>query len=214
MNKERVVLATRNRGKLAEFGKLLASSGIEIVGLDDFAEIGEIAETGTTFAENALLKARHAASATGLIALADDSGLVVDALCGAPGIYSARYGADWQSLPGESIDQRNMRKLLHEMRAIPAPERGCHFETAIAAVAPTGEELVTTGQWPGFVLLAPQGENGFGYDPVFFDPQSGKSAAELSPAAKNAVSHRSRALAQLLQQWPDFMAHCQRKIQP
>lgn len=211
MKKERVALATRNPGKLAEFGRLLASSGIEIVGLEDLPDFGEIAETGATFAENALLKARHVARASGLIAIADDSGLVVDALLGAPGIYSARYGDDWEALPGESRDQRNMRKLLHNMSAIAAGERGCHFETAIAAVAPTGEELVASGQWAGSVLFAPRGERGFGYDPVFLDPESGKSAAELAPDAKNAVSHRARALNGLMAQWPAFLSRCQLK---
>lgn len=208
MKKQRIALATRNPGKVAEIGKLLASTGIGIVGLEELPGIGEIAETGVTFAENALLKARHVAAASGLIAIADDSGLVVDALFGAPGIYSARYGDDWEPLPGESRDQRNIRKLLHNMRAIPAVERACHFETAIVAVAPTGEELLASGQWPGSVLFAPRGKNGFGYDPVFLDPQSGKSAAELAPGIKNTVSHRARALARLLEQWPDFLRRC------
>lgn len=200
----RIVLATRNRGKVAELQKLLEGNALEVLPLDSFPDIPEVPETGSTYAENALLKARAVAAATGLVAIADDSGLSVDALAGAPGIFSARYGDDWAQLPGESRDQRNIRKLLHAMRGLPPEERDCHFETAIAAVAPEGTELVVSGKWPGRVLLAPQGGNGFGYDPVFLDPESGRSAAQLDPAEKNAISHRGRALRALLEAWPDF----------
>lgn len=206
MRTDRIVLASRNKGKLAELAELLRDREIGLVDLDAFPEIGEIEETGSTFAENALLKARAVAKATGLIAVADDSGLAVDALDGAPGVFSARYGDDWEALPGESRDQRNTRKLLHFMRKIPREERGCHFETAIAAAAPGGLELVAKGRWQGRLLLAPLGENGFGYDPVFWDPELEKSAAQLGREEKNAVSHRGRALAALLEKWPEFAA--------
>lgn len=206
MKVERIVLASRNKGKLAELERLLSDEGIRVLGLDDFPEIGEIPETGTTFAENALIKARTVAQATGLPAMADDSGIVVDALAGAPGVFSARYGEDWAALPGESQDQRNMRKLLHYMRGVPPGQRNCHFETAIAAASPKGSTLVASGRWHGRVLQAPLGSNGFGYDPVFWDPQLDKSAAQLSQAEKNAVSHRGKAIRALLAQWPDFLA--------
>lgn len=202
----KVVLASRNKGKLAELGQMLAPLGLEVVGAEEFPDLEEIEETGATFAENAMLKARHVASKTGLIAIADDSGLACDALDGAPGVFSARYGDDWEKLAGETRDQRNMRKLLRHMRDVPPDRRACHFETAIVAAAPDGPALIATGKWHGSLLDAPRGENGFGYDPIFLDPATGKSAAELSQAEKNALSHRGKALRQLLEHWSDFAA--------
>lgn len=200
-----VVLATTNPGKLAELSGVLANLGVTVLGLADFPQIGEIAETGTTFAENALIKARAVTAATGLVAIADDSGLMVDALAGAPGVYSARFGDDWQSLPGESRDARNIRKLLHAMRGVPQARRTCHFVTVMAAVAPDGKEMTASGEWHGRVLEAALGSNGFGYDPVFWDQTLNKSAAQLGREEKNAVSHRGRAVRQLAAQWPDFV---------
>lgn len=202
-----IVLATRNSGKIRELGDLLADSGVNVLGLDSFPQIGEIEENGSTFAENALIKARAAAKATGLISIADDSGLVVDALGDRPGVYSARYGDDWEYLPDETRDQRNMRKLLHEMGNI--ANRACHFETAMAAVSPDGHELVARGIWHGTLLDAPCGHNGFGYDPVFHDPELGRSAATLSREEKNSRSHRGNALRALLAQWPAFLKSVQ-----
>lgn len=205
MKVERVVLASRNRGKIAELGRLLEGQKIAILGLDDFPEIGEIEETGATFVENALIKAHTVAEKTGLVAIADDSGIVVDALAGAPGVFSARYGDDWKGYPGESRDQRNMRKLLHFMRNVPDDRRSCHFETVIAAASPGGSDLVAKGEWQGQLLHAPLGNNGFGYDPVFWDSTLEKSAAQLSQAEKNMVSHRGAALRMMLKQWPKFL---------
>lgn len=202
----RVVLATRNAGKIAELAGPLAAFGVTLVGLDAFPEIGEIVENGESFEENALIKARAVAKATGLTAIADDSGLMVEALGGAPGVYSARYADDWEMLPGENRDSRNIRKLLAAMKDIPAGKRGCRFVTAMAAVRPDGRELTVRGEWPGRVLTARQGHNGFGYDPVFFDAEIGKSAAELSREEKTARSHRGRAAAALLERWHGFMA--------
>lgn len=199
-----IVLASTNPGKIRELAEPLATLGIEVLGLADFPEIGDIEETGATFAENALIKARAVAEHTGLVAVADDSGLCVDARQGAPGVKSARFADDMPFLPGENRDQRNIRKLLALMAE--TNDRQAHFETCMAAVAPTGEELVVTGQWPGQILRAPRGTNGFGYDPVFFDPALGKSAAELELAEKNAVSHRGRAVRALLEAWPGFAA--------
>jgi XTP/dITP diphosphohydrolase len=195
---KRIVLATRNSGKIKELHDLLSGYGLTVLGLSDYPEIGEIEETGTTFAENAALKARTVAQATGLVALADDSGLVVDALDGAPGVYSARY-----SDPG-ATDARNNEKLLHVLQNVPEQKRGCRFVSLVAAIAPNGAELLAEGRWEGRVLPAPRGNGGFGYDPLFLDLELGKSAAELSREEKNARSHRGRALRALLASWPDF----------
>ena len=201
----RVVLATRNAGKIAELSGPLSAFGVELVGLDAFPEIGEIEEDGATFEENALIKARAVAGATGLTAIADDSGLMVEALAGAPGVYSARYSDDWEMLPGENRDRRNIRKLLAAMADVPEGERGCRFVTAMAAVRPDGRELTVRGEWAGILLASPRGNNGFGYDPVFYDAEAGRTAAELTREEKTARSHRGRAAAALLERWEGFM---------
>ena len=201
----RVVLATRNAGKIAELAGPLSAFGVELVGLDAFPEIGEIEENGASFEENALIKARAVARATGLVSVADDSGLMVEALGGAPGVYSARYSDDLEMLPGENRDRRNIRKLLAAMADVPEGERGCRFVTAMAAVRPDGHELTVRGEWPGTLLASPRGSNGFGYDPVFYDADVGRTAAELSREEKTARSHRGRAAAALLARWADFM---------
>jgi len=175
-----------------------------VLGLGDFPEIGEIEETGTTFAENSLLKARTVAQATGLVALADDSGLEADALDGAPGVYSARYSGEG------ATDEKNNLKLLDVLKDVPDAARGCRFVSVVAAVAPNGAELLAEGRWEGRVLHAPRGSGGFGYDPLFLDLELGRSAAELTPAEKNARSHRGRALRALLADWPDFWARASR----
>lgn len=205
MEKKILLLATTNRGKIAELAGLLKDSPYEVWGLDRFPELAEIEENGKTFAENALIKARAVAAHTGLPCMADDSGLSVDILDGQPGIFSARYGQDWESLPGESRDQRNIRKLLHVLRDVPEGERGCAFVTAMAAVHPDGRELVSRGEWRGQLLKEPCGENGFGYDPIFFDPELGKTAAQLSREEKNARSHRGKALRVMLQKLPGLL---------
>lgn len=201
----RVVLATRNAGKIAELAGPLAGFGVSLVGLDAFPCIGEIEEDGATFEENALIKARTVARATGLVSVADDSGLMVKELGGAPGIHSARYADDWDLHSGESRDQRNIRKLLDAMGGVPEVRRSCCFVTVIAAVRPDGRELTVRGEWPGRLLAAPRGTNGFGYDPVFFDTAIGRTAAELTWEEKTARSHRGRATAALLERWCDFM---------
>lgn len=205
MSNRTIALASRNQAKIAELSPLLEKFGFELKLLD--ADAPDVAETGATFAENALIKARAAAGWTGLPALADDSGLVVDALDGAPGIFSARYADDWEFLPNETRDCRNIRKLLYEMRKIPKEKRDCHFETAIAVVTPAGESLVASGKWHGTILFSPLGEHGFGYDPVFWDNERGKSAAQMERWEKNQISHRARALKDLESKWHDF-AQC------
>ena len=203
---DKVVLATSNAGKVRELAEPLAALGVEVLGLDSFPEIGDIVEDGDSFEANARIKARVVAAHTGLVSIADDSGLEADALHGAPGIHSARYADDWEFLAGESRDARNIRKLLHVLRDVPEAERGCRFVCCMAVVFPPslgGREWTVRGAWEGCLLTAPRGENGFGYDPVFWDPELGRSAAELTREEKMGRSHRGRALGALLASWPD-----------
>ena len=188
------VLASSNPGKLAEMSALLDPAGLHVVAQDAFG-VEPPEETGLTFVENALIKARAACAATGLPALADDSGIVVDALEGAPGIRSARYAG-----PGAS-DVDNVARLLEALEGVAAPERGAAFVCVIACLrrARDPHPIVCEGVWGGRILDAPRGRGGFGYDPVFFVEALGRSAAELSCAEKNAVSHRGQALARLLE---------------
>ncbi|MCW5577735.1 MAG: RdgB/HAM1 family non-canonical purine NTP pyrophosphatase, partial [Dokdonella sp.] len=188
----KLVLASGNRGKLAEMGEILAGSGIELVAQHELG-IAEVAETATTFVENALLKARHAARASGLPALADDSGLCVDALGGAPGLHSARYAG------GHGDAQANIAKLLDALRAVPEAARGAHFHCSIVLLRSAADPapLLAEGRWHGRILHAPRGAHGFGYDPVVLDPALGLSAAELEPLHKHRISHRGQALARL-----------------
>lgn len=202
---KKIVLATSNKGKVRELADSLADKGYIVYGLDEFPQIGEIEENGDSFAENALVKARAVAAATGLPAIADDSGLMVDALGGAPGIYSARFGQDWEYLPGEDRDGRNIRKLLYALKDVPGQKRDAKFVTVMAVVLPTGEEATTSGEWHGRILEAPRGHNGFGYDPVFFDDELGRAAAELTKEEKNSRSHRGRALRAMLEKLPAFL---------
>ena len=187
-----LVLATSNPGKLAELKPLLAKAGFALVTQGELG-VADAIEDGRTFLENALIKARHASEATGLPALADDSGLVVDALGGAPGLYSARYAG----VHGDSA--ANNAKLLSEMEGLVGARRRAHFYCVLVLLRHAGDPqpLVAEGVWPGLVLEAPQGEGGFGYDPVFFVPSRGVSAAELEPHLKNRISHRGLALARL-----------------
>ena len=202
----KVILASKNQHKLTELSAILSGLGFEIALESEYGLDIDVDETGTTFEENALIKARAVAGITGLISVADDSGLMVEALGGRPGVYSARYSDDWQSLPGESRDQRNIRKLLHELAAVSEGRRACCFVSCMAAVKPDGGEMVVRGTWEGRLLAAPRGENGFGYDPIFFDPLINKTAAQLSREEKNARSHRGNALRALLARWGAFMA--------
>lgn len=199
-----VVLATRNAGKVRELAEPLAAFGLRVVGLDAFPDFPEVEETGTTFAENALLKARAVAEGLGLTAVADDSGLEVDALDGAPGVYSARYSDDTPELPGANKDARNNAKLLKALAGVPEAARGARFRCAMAVVRPDGRQLLAEGTWEGRIGLAPAGANGFGYDPLFCDLELQRTAAELSREEKMARSHRARALAKLLDQWEGF----------
>lgn len=188
----RLVLASNNRGKLAEMRTILADLEIELVAQADLG-IGDIEETGTTFVENALLKARHAARVSGLPALGDDSGLCVNALGGAPGLYSARYAG------GHGDAAANIAKLLAALHDVPPQARSAHFHCTIVLLRTAADPapLIAEGRWHGRILDAPRGNGGFGYDPVFLDPALGLGAAELDAATKNRVSHRGLALARL-----------------
>ena len=188
----RLVVATGNRGKLAEIRDVLAGTGIELVAQSELG-IADADETGATFVENALIKARHAAERSGLPALADDSGLCVDALDGAPGLISAHYAG----VHGDSA--ANIAKLLTALEGVDETHRGAHFHSTIVLLerADDPAPLIAEGRWHGRILHEPRGERGFGYDPIFFDPALGRGAGELEPAVKNRVSHRGQALARL-----------------
>lgn len=191
---QKVVLATGNPGKVRELAELLSAFGLDIVAQTDL-EVESAEETGLTFIENAILKARHAAQITGLPAIADDSGLAVDALGGAPGIYSARYAGE------EASDQQNLEKLLQALENVPDGQRQAQFHCVLVYLrhAEDPTPLVFHGSWQGEITRAAAGAGGFGYDPIFFVPALGKTAAELSKAEKGAVSHRGKALTLLLE---------------
>jgi len=203
----RLVLASNNAKKLSELQALLGGLALELVPQGALG-IAEAEEPHGTFIENALAKARHAAAASGGAALADDSGVCVDALGGAPGVISAHYGGLVAPLPDREAtrreqDARNNERLLRELAAHPAPEaRRAFFLSTLVAVrhAADPQPLVAVGRWPGQILAAPRGTGGFGYDPLMFIPDLGRTVAELDAATKNAHSHRARAMAQLLQQ--------------
>jgi len=188
----RIVLATGNQGKVRELGALLAKLDIEIVPQSEF-DVPEAEETGLTFVENAIIKARNAAAHTGLPAIADDSGLEVDFLKGAPGIYSSRYaGVDANS-------QDNVKKLLTVMKAVPDAERTARFQCLLVLMEHDKDPtpLICQGSWEGRILHQQQGDGGFGYDPVFYVPTHDCASAELRPEVKNQLSHRGQALRKL-----------------
>jgi XTP/dITP diphosphohydrolase len=187
-----VLVATRNAGKLAELRRMLAGGPVEIVGLADVPAFPDAPETGATFAENALAKARDAAAATGLPAVADDSGLTVEALNGMPGVLSAR----WSGRHGD--DRANLELLLAQLADVPDERRGAAFVCAAALAVPGGLETVVHGVWPGRIVRAPRGSGGFGYDPIFVPDGDERTSAELSPEEKDAASHRGRAFRALL----------------
>ena len=192
----KVLLATRNAGKLVELRRLCEGAGVEVLGLADVPDFPEAPETGATFAENALAKARDAASATGLPSVADDSGLAVDALNGMPGVLSAR----WSGKHGD--DLANLNLLLGQLGDVPDERRGGAFVCAAALVVPGGSgvdgETVVHGEWRGTIVRAPRGTNGFGYDPIFVPEGEERTSAELSPEEKDAASHRGLAFRALL----------------
>ncbi len=195
----KLVVATGNKGKLAEIRDVLADTGIELVAQGDLG-IADADETGTTFIENALLKAKQAARIAGGPALADDSGLIVDALDGRPGLVSAHYAG----VHGDHA--RNIAKVLAELEGVPDERRTARFYSVIVVLRHAGDPqpLIAEGVWHGRILAAPRGSGGFGYDPIFLDPVRGVAAAELDAATKNRVSHRGLALAALKQRFSEL----------
>ena len=185
----KVILASKNAHKLEELSAILGQLGFEIALESEYGLDIEVEETGTTFEENSLLKAEAVMKASGMPVLADDSGLMVDALCGAPGVYSARYGH-------KSSDAERTAYLLENMIDVPDEARTAKFVCVITCLWPDGRKIVARGECPGRILHEVHGSNGFGYDPVFFVPEKGKTFAELLPGEKNAISHRARALAE------------------
>lgn len=190
----KLVLASNNRGKVREINRLLEDTGLVVAPQSELGVI-DIEETGLSFVENAILKARNAASHTGLPAIADDSGLEVDALNGAPGIYSARYAGMG------ATDDDNLQKLLLEMKDIPDGKRTARFRCLMVYMRHENDPTpqIFQGTWEGYILRQSQGNNGFGYDPVFFVPQENAASAELAPDVKNRLSHRGQALRQLIE---------------
>ena len=187
----KLVLATRNQGKITEFRRILdalAPGAIELIGVDQFPDLVDVEETGSTFKENSLLKARYTCQATGLPAIADDSGLCVDALNGDPGIFSAR----WAGSHGN--DQANLEKVLDQLKDVPDEKRSAHFMCVASLVLPDGREQVAEGRFEGHILHAPVGENGFGYDPIFQPLGLSISSAQMSAEEKDLVSHRGKSL--------------------
>ncbi len=191
-----IVLATGNQGKVKELASLLATHQIEIVPQSDF-DVPDVAETGTTFVENAIIKARHAAKITGLPAIADDSGLEVDALNGAPGVYSARYASDINDNPS---DDDNTNKLLKALKNTPKTERTARFHCVLVYMKHENDPtpIICHGVWQGSITLEKQGEQGFGYDPVFWQKDLQMTSAQLPREIKNKLSHRGQALAALI----------------
>ncbi len=194
---KKIVLATGNKGKLQEFAQLLAPLKIDIVSQAEL-EVTEAEETGLSFVENAIIKARNACEQTGLAAIADDSGIEVDALRGAPGIYSSRYAGESAS------DEDNIAALLNALKDVPLSERGARFQCVIVFMrhAEDPTPLIFQGSWQGQIMTEMAGEAGFGYDPIFFVPETDCSAAELSSEQKHAISHRGQAMHRFLEEFP------------
>ncbi|GAA4100254.1 RdgB/HAM1 family non-canonical purine NTP pyrophosphatase [Actinomadura miaoliensis] len=207
----RLVLATRNQGKIAELRDILAGlraadgSGVEVVGLAEFPDAPEVPETEATFAGNALLKARAIAAHTGLPAVADDSGLCVDALNGMPGVLSARWSGRFGEATGDK-DRANLDLVLDQLADVAAPHRGAAFVCAAALVLPGGAEHCVEGRLRGRLLDAPRGSGGFGYDPIFLPEGETRTTAEMAPEEKNAISHRGRAFRDLAALLPEALA--------
>ncbi|MFW6036043.1 MAG: XTP/dITP diphosphatase [Halothermotrichaceae bacterium] len=197
----KLLIASGNKGKVKEIKKYLSDFDFDIIGMEEYPSLPEVVEDGSTFKENALKKAKDRARRTGLLTLADDSGLVVNALNGEPGVYSARYaGAD-------ATDDENNTKLVREIKKIPLKNRQAHFECVMALVDPEDGELVVRGSVEGLIITEPRGENGFGYDPLFFITGLDKTMAELPLEKKNQISHRASALKKLKKEINDLPAY-------
>lgn len=196
----KVILASKNQHKLTELSAILSQLGVEIALESEYGLDIDVEETGTTFEENSFLKADAVMKASGLPVLADDSGLMVDALDGAPGVYSARYGH-------KASDKERTAYLLENMKDVPEERRGAKFVCVITCLFPDGRKIVARGECPGVIARAPHGENGFGYDPVFYLPELGMTYAELPSEQKNAISHRARALQDFCRKYQEVQNH-------
>ncbi|MGE7624164.1 XTP/dITP diphosphatase [Viridibacillus sp. NPDC096237] len=196
---KQVVIATKNKGKAKDFEAIFGPLGFEVVTLFDVAPDLDIEETGTTFEENAILKAETVANMLGKIVIADDSGLKIDALNGEPGVYSARYA-------GDHDDEANMQKALKNLEGVKGEDRTARFCCALAIAGPNQETTTVFGTCEGLILTEKRGTNGFGYDPIFFVPQLNKAMAELTPAEKGAISHRGNAIRLLADQLPTWVS--------
>ncbi len=196
----KVILASKNPHKLTELSAILSQLGFEIALESEYGLDIDVEETGTTFEENSFLKADAVMKASGLPVLADDSGLMVDALDGAPGVYSARYGH-------KASDKERTAYLLENMKDVPEEKRGAKFVCVITCLFPDGRKIVARGECPGVIARAPHGENGFGYDPVFYLPELGMTYAELPSEQKNAISHRARALQDFCRKYQEVQNH-------
>ncbi len=195
----KIVIATSNQNKLRELKELLKGFDVQLLSLTDFPDCPPVVEDGESFAENALKKAQTICAHTGLLTIADDSGLEVDCLEGSPGIFSARYA-------GEGADDRkNYGKLLREIKGVTPENRGARFRCVLAIAAPCGRQRIVEGEYRGRIITKPRGENGFGYDPVFLDTISGLTFAEMTHDQKNQISHRARALQELVKILPEFL---------
>lgn len=193
---KKIVLASGNAGKVREINKLFAGTGIEVVPQSEF-NVPEVPETGTTFVENAIIKARHAAKLTGLPAISDDSGIEVDALNARPGVYSARYAGE------NASDVDNNNKMLEELRGVPEAQRTARYQCLIVFMRSETDPvpIITQGSWEGRILAAPQGDGGFGYDPIFYVPTHNCSGGQLALDVKNTLSHRAIALHAMLEEF-------------
>ena len=194
-----ILIATKNEGKTKEFRQFFAQLGYKVENLNAYPELPDVAETGLTFEENARLKAETIAELTGKMVLADDSGLKVDVLGGMPGVWSARFSGP------DATDASNNAKLLHELAMVfEQKDRSAQFHCTLVMAAPGAQSLVVEADWEGYIATAPQGENGFGYDPLFLVGESGKTSAELSLEEKNKISHRAKALEKLMEAFPSW----------
>ncbi len=189
--KKTIIIATNNSGKAKDFDRLLNPFGYKVKTLADYPELGEVEETGSTFAENASLKAETISKQLNEIVIADDSGLIIDALNGEPGVYSARYAGS------EKSDQKNIEKVLFKMEQVPGDKRTARFHCTLAMAIPGEETKLFTGEAEGYITTKPTGDHGFGYDPIFYTEVFQKTFAELTPDEKNQISHRANALKKL-----------------
>lgn len=196
---KQVMIASNNPGKVREFKAMLSTFGVEVTSLENLPEPIDVAETGHTFRENAKLKAEEICRRTNMITIADDSGLVVDALNGRPGIYSARYAGPQKN------DHDNLQKVLNELAGITKQQRTARFVCVLAVSIPTQETRYVEGEYDGLILEKPVGENGFGYDPIFFITDAEKTLAQMSQEEKNKISHRANAIRKLEKLWPDWV---------